>query len=391
MIPGVRHLDHYDLNRSLATNGQDGTYVIQLPKQALPRVVQVEADGYYPEISRSFEERQEEDTADFALDRGEPVTGLVRAPDGQAATNAEVALCAATEGVILGKARFVDPDRSNIAATDAQGRFLFQPRRDAKIVAATHEQGYAEMRFEEFQRSKVVRLKPWGRVAGVLELGGHKGTNELIQLVRLGSLGPLLALNSFTTLTDAEGRFALDDVPPDQLLIGRFIHSQFSHGRLIQVLPGDTTQVALGGNGRTVIGRVAAADGRELDWDSAQPPAFLHPKQPPPAIPPSGDAGSTNAWLRAFWNSDEGKARQVADVHYVLQIDAGGAFHVENVPAGSYECEIHYHEPAPQSGEPDVCRGILRKEIEVAPLLANHPALPCDLGTLTIVLNEPVH
>ena len=140
-----------------------------------------------------------------------------------------------------------------------------------------------------------------------------------------------------------------------------------------------------------MTGRVLAADGRVLDWEGGQHPAFLRVLLPPLAIPKLADGLATNAWWRGYWDSEQGRARQVADIRYVLQFRSNNIVHAENVPAGDYECEIHYHEPAASADEPDNCLGILTKEVVIPELPAGQSDEPFDLGSLTITLKPSSH
>jgi len=387
VIPGVLHVDHYDWNQALATSGQNGAYAVALPQRDLPHVLRVEADGYYPEMSRTFLDGEQDAVADFALKRGAPISGTVQGPDGNPVRNAQAALCLENQTTVLAGTRFANVQAGNISETDAQGNFLFQPQLGVKRIVVAHEQGYAEVSWDDFEQSKVIRLNPWGRIAGVLYVGIAPGANELVQLVRLGSFSPQFQVNSFTALTDSQGRFTFEHVPPGQHIIGRLIDSQFSHGRETKVASGETTRVVLGEGGRTITGSIVAADGRALDWEIGRHPAFLQARLPPLVVPSLADGLATNTWLRAYWDSDQGRARQIADVHYVLQFESNNVFRAQNVPAGVYECEIHYHEPAAHDDEPDNCLGIMRKEVVIPELRRGQPEEPFDLGRMTITLN----
>jgi uncharacterized GH25 family protein len=384
--PGILHGDHHDWNPTLATNGQNGSYAITLPKREFPHLVRIEADGYYPEISPPFKDDDEEDVADFALKRGQPISGTVLSPGGQPLAKAQAALCLEDTVTVLAEAQFAGVERGRLSETDAQGRFLFQPRRGVKMIAAAHQQGYAEVSLDDFQESKVIRLAPWGRMTGVLHVGNSPGTNELVQLVRVGSFNPQFQINGFTALTDSQGRFTFERLPPGRHIIGRFIESQFSHGQAVTLKAGETTQIVLGEGGRTVTGRMVAADGRALDWEGGHHLALLRAGLPPLDIPKLPDGLAANAWLRAFWDSAQGRARQMSNLCYVLQFCSNNVFHAENVPAGVYECEIHYHEPAASANEPDHCLGIMRKQVVIPESPAGARDEPYELGSMTITL-----
>jgi uncharacterized GH25 family protein len=386
VIPGQLHADHYDWNSDGIVNGKSGNYLIRLPKQINPHVLQAQAKGYYPEISRTFKDDEEEGVADFRLKRGEPLSGRVQLPDGKPASKAQVALCTTDNQVVIGENGSLDTDVGCKSETDGHGEFVFQPRRSIKWIAAANEQGYAEMSIDDFKQSPAIRLQSWGRISGVLRSGAVPCSNQLVKLTRIGSLCPQFHPERFTRLTDSEGRFTFDHVPAGQLMIGRILQTQFSHGQVIEIAPGQTTEISLGNIGRTVTGRIESADGRQLDWEGANHPAYLRISLPPLSVPKLADAVATNRWTREHWDSSEGRARQLRNVSYVFEFRSNNVFQTEDVPPGTYECEIHYHQAAAIAGQSDVCLGILKKEVTIPVLPAGEDDTPVDLGTLIINL-----
>jgi len=185
-------------------------------------------------------------------------------------------------------------------------------------------------------------------------------------------------------LADANGKFLFKQIPPGDFLIGRLVDSQFSHGQPVSVRPGETASVQLGKVGRRVIVHVKAADGRELDWDNTRQPALLHNKVAPLPAPPTKDPMAERLWLQNFWESPAGRARQIASAPYVLQFQSNDVFQADNIPAGDYECEVHYHVQG--GSEADRCLGIARREVNIPPPKPSTDDEAFDLGSLTIEL-----
>jgi uncharacterized GH25 family protein len=385
IVPGQLHINHYDWNATNILDAKNGKYLISLPKQVAPHLLQVQAKGYYPESSRTFKDDEEDGVADFRLKRGEPLSGKVQLPNGKPASKAQVALCTPDNEVLIGDNGLLDSDLGCKSETDEHGDFLFQPRRDIKWIAAANEQGYAEVSIDDFKRSPTLILKPWGRINGSLRSGSLPSTNQLLKIIRPGSISPQLHPNRFTRLTDSASRFTFERVPPGQLIIGRVINMQFSHAQAIDIPPAQTVALSLGTGGRTVTGKIESADGQTLDWEAGNHPAFLHVTSLPLNIPKLADSVATNRWMREFWDSSEGRARQVSNVSYIFEFSSNNVFHADNVPAGTYECEIHYHQPASVADQPDVCLGILKQQFTIPP---GEPDTPVNLGTLKITLKK---
>ena len=385
VVPGKVHGDHYHWDRTLARNA-NGRFSVALPGAGQPRAVKIEADGYYPEVSRSFREEEEDAALDFALEKGEKLRGMVNNSKGHAVAAASVAFVGAAKTVILGRAKFEEHGPTDIQETDGAGRFLFQPRRDGETLIAVHEsEGFAEIAVPELRSSPVIALRPWGRLEGTLLIHGQPGAHQLVGLSQLGAHAFLFHVNAFSALTDDEGRFHMEQVPPGGIMVGRVIRSQFSNGQAVEIQPGVNRRIVLGDSGRTVAGRVLVLD-EAADWESWNHPAFLRSSLPPLEQPKFNDAAQEGAWARTYWNSAAGEARQVAGVPYVLTLEPNGRFRADDVPPGDYELEIHYHEPSASTGAPDVCRGLLKQKVTIPKAPAGQPDAPVDLGTWTLTL-----
>ncbi len=386
LVPGLMHGDHEDWNVDFAAKGRDGKFTVWLPNRPLPHVVRVEADGYFPAISAPFKDEVEEADLELDLKRGDPLTGVVRSRDGKPVAKAEVALCTADSTTVLGRAEFVGGPVDGIQQTDGHGAFCFQPQPGVKWIAVASEKGYAEISPEALKQTKSIQLKPWGRVSGVVQRSAARETNALMQLVRIGSFFPQFQVNSFTALTDSEGRFVFDYVPPASAMIGCLMDSQFTRGRAIDIAPGQTSEVIFDGGGRTVTGRIVPSDGRQILWESGRQPAFLRKALPAVELPKLPDSRATNAWWRAYWDSAEGMARQKSETIYALQFASSNIFTAENVLPGTYECEIHRHVTSATNEDFDTCLGILRQKIVVPEAPPERSGEPVDVGTLTINL-----
>jgi len=386
VVPGRVHDDHHHWDKPLALNASGGQFTVTLPGAGLPHVLKVQADGYYPEVSRPFRDDEEDAMVDFALQRGEKVSGIVHNANNRPVGDASIARTGGGKAVLLGNGQFDEHDQSDVQKTDDAGRFLFQPRRDAETVVAVHEsEGFAETPVQELGTSSVVVLRPWGRLEGTLLIRGQPAANELVGLSKLGSQTFLFHMNAFTALTDNQGRFTIEKIPTGRHLIGRVIRAQFSHARAVEIQPGKSTRLIMAGSGRTVAGRVLASD-ESADWEGWNHPAFLRASVPPLEQPEFKDPAQQRAWQRAYWSSAAGQARQIANVPYVLTLESNGRFHADDVPPGDYDLEIHYHQAPASSDGPENCRGILKRRITVPEAPPGQPYAPFEIGTIALSL-----
>ena len=117
--------------------------------------------------------------------------------------------------------------------------------------------------------SHAMTLRPWGRVEGTLRIGAKPGAGERVVL----SLPPISpeadprTYYDYKAETDAQGRFVFERVVPRRASVSRAIEptpNLFTLGPWVpvEVKPGETAQVSVGGTGRPVIGRAVKPAGR---------------------------------------------------------------------------------------------------------------------------------
>jgi hypothetical protein len=295
--------------------------------------------------------------------------------------------------VTLAKAEFRtrgDGDQV-IARTDAQGRFSLPALSASPRLVAVHSLGYVEVTSDELTASGKMVLQPWGRIQGVLKFGTKPAADQEVMVTqRSFEPGDLsFDFEAYKTRTDDQGRFTVSYVPPGERQLVRLIPRgdrswTHSHGQRITVKPGETTEVAYGGAGRPVVGKlVLSSPGREVDWNQGFSSLSTMFPQPPTKTRSQEEA-------RAWYNSPEVKAALENARHYALSMSPDGSFRIEDVPAGTYDLRINLSEPGggqPGMGEPI---GSLSKEVIVPEMPGGRSDEPLDLGELTLQVRTGV-
>src|SRR5206468_1761090 len=201
---------------------------------------------------------------------------------------------------------------------------------------------------------------------------------------------------------DEAGNFVFEKVPSGlrQIYVEyRFKERQYgetplSHGLPLEVKPGATMDVMLGGTGRKVVGRVKVIGGdvSDVDWrrDVHKLTLILPPEQ---ALPQPDMRNATTpeaqqrAWQefnqrqREFWRTPAGRAREMAERTYVLVFDTNGAFRVDNVPPGKYMLSIMANDPDEEYYRQRTI-GSVNKEVQVHDVAGAKINEPFDVGTL---------
>ncbi len=172
----------HSLTNVSATNGG---YSIAVDPAFIGCMVEIAAPGYAPQMSDRIPLRDGDQRLDFALAKGEGISGNVFLPDGKPAARVEVAVCTEEDGVALGHGQFNDRFQKTIVAADDNGEFLIPQLAGAQSICAVGEAGLWGDKYRGRQRPISNHpLAPWGTVAGSATAGGTLLQGERIAVFR---------------------------------------------------------------------------------------------------------------------------------------------------------------------------------------------------------------
>lgn len=399
-------------------NGEFSTLLYNYGVEAR-QAFMIEAPGYLPVISPPF---QSEGwlTNEFVMKRSRGLAGTVQLPDGSPARNTTVVLVDADEWAYIEKNGQITRSTSyaDQGKTDAQGRFEFQPRLNVSRLVASQAGGVGDVSREEFEKTRVIRLKPWARLEGIVKLDGGLRSNQTLKLETWrpnyygNSAGERAQAvwTSLKTLPDAQGHFVFERVAPGTRDV--FIQSKFSdrrngpdavsHGVVVDLPPGTTNHVVLGGSGRKVFGKIRVPGGDPTDvdwlWDvhalHAQPPQPKNYPQPITAVNQTPEAVMEaqrryEKALRAFQQTPEGDLYERSLRRYALAFKPDGSFSLDNVPAGNYLLQVA---PTEKPSDPDSYsyRELGRLSVAVTVPAGKTVNEPLDLGAFDLRLQTVI-
>jgi hypothetical protein len=216
--------------KSLAVDGTNGIFALTFSGKNRTVILMAEADGYLP--VRSGQLKAGQTNYDFQFHKGSGPNGIVRRLDGQPVAGATVIYLAGQEqGGLDGKGGLETYMQAgeNIL-TDATGQFSFAPQLGTGKIFAANSNGFGRIIPEALQKSGVVILQPWARVHGRLVKDGKPVAGENVDLSWGGSFShdwPLLNLHG--AVTDKDGRFTIDFVPPGSMSISTRKHLDSDH------------------------------------------------------------------------------------------------------------------------------------------------------------------
>jgi hypothetical protein len=198
---------------------------------------------------------------------------------------------------------------------------------------------------------------------------------------------------SINAKTDSQGRFVFERVPPGSRRVFRVTNfheglpgvTGLSHHTEVEVHPGQTTEIVMGGAGRRVIGRIRTApENAVADWTrDLQRLVRARPELTPPK---ESEFPDLTTYFQAWRKHDAAEAK------YYLAVKPDGSFVVDDVPPGRYRLELRVTEPPPDRlGEKRYMGsgheiGSLRKDVTIPAASTESGQEPFDLGTFTLEL-----
>jgi hypothetical protein len=202
--------------------------------------------------------------------------------------------------------------------------------------------------------------------------------------------------------TDANGRFVFEAVPPGDHSIGHlFPGGSIETRNTLQVNPGETTTLELGGSGQPVIGKIHVPK-VEAGFDFSHSRGELKAVTAKPADLPNtvrrSEFANDETYQRAaeldrdrriaYWQSAEGLAAWRQARSYAVWFDADGTLHADDIPVGEYDLNVALEVRAKQGDFPPMPRsaGFFKARV-----VMNDSALaqPMDLGTVELTDRRP--
>jgi len=317
-------------------------------------------------------------------------SGKIMLPSGKPALDAEVALLVKGQYIAVGKGTlraYEARQEGLVVRAGSDGRFSLPAVEDTTGLVVVHEQGYAHVPLMKLSVSPEITLEAWGQVEGILHVGRRLGTNEQVSLqsgnMALGA-SPLLAHEDFQARTDDAGRFVIRFVPPGEQKLTRMIPTgngswQGSQGTSVLVKPGVVTQVSLGGEGQTIVGKVHVA-GREVNYQNVH--ASLHNE-----LPEGFKKKRTPEEQIAWASTPEVKLAMKNHHSYTVIVSADGSFRAEEVLPGKYDFDMMVRKSAGFRIDPSNVLGRFHRAVVVPNPKIKDDELPVDLGTIEC---EPV-
>jgi hypothetical protein len=198
----------------------------------------------------------------------------------------------------------------------------------------------------------------------------------------------------FSARSDANGEFTLEHVPPGDCRVaiddGPGTAPIFSSP--VQVNPGETAQVQLGGVGRPVTGKLVAPPGVEIrSWPNQVTLARLSVEWHDYHVPKELTGNAVERWKLEFEDTEAGRTWFRDQCSYDFKVGADGTFSIPEVLPGKYRIFVGvgqgYLGSGPDSttgdpGDPQIASTGMQVTV---PTASENSGSPLDLGE--IILN----
>ncbi len=391
LVPGTEsggHVSPY-WDRRGARLVRRGRYEIQFDDTTRQqgRRLRIEADGYMPAVSRVIRDDEDDPVVNFALRKGADISGIVHLPDSAALAGADVVLVSPSQPAFITNGLLPKGNDHRVVKTGVDGRFAFPPQEPPYTIVVVHDRGFAEQSIRKAEVSSPVDLtvRPWGRIEGTLRIGREPGTGQSLNLgyERQGDTPATIPWWSGKAATDDAGRFAFERVMPGEVAISQEIlikqsHSSqtvgYSHTVAVDVAPGATAHLTVGGTGRPVVGKVTvpAEFAAPIDWTYSQ--NNLNPRET-----------AAQKLIRLALK----RGHRVARGFCTVKLEADGSFRVDDVDIGTYDLFIMVNEPPRDPFGVGIGQEMLAtasREVVVPPMPGGRSDEPLDLGAIPVTL-----
>lgn len=329
--------------RSSTVHGTNGWFEVIFNEQNPPFSLRIEADGYEPAIRDSIEGLDPVINVELTkTTTNQVIKGIVLQPDGTPAGGTLVALGTTENFIWLGKAKLLSNRYSITTRTDPQGAFEFPPHENAVTVAAANELGFGRVIPNTNGTALLVQLEPWGRIEGTVNLGDAKIKGVATWNPTEGEYHGGIAYDptAFAADVDAEGHFAIEDVPPGNHQVMLNLGSGKPRQPLAwaSVEAGKTVTIQVGENGYRLVGRLIDSGKEKVDWSKETCSLYLLNLARKGVPYPTGlGEKEKRRWEVQFWRSSERTTFMQQPQNFEIAVNEDGSFIIYNVPAGTYE------------------------------------------------------
>ena len=313
-------------------------------------VLKFSAEGYQAFVTRVIAANERDVELNIILTPVRTIHTTIYQPDGRPAAFADIGLVSAGSVLRLAPGGFSHEQQQSGGAllnADKNGQFDFQADPAVTRIIVANKAGYAEVNPAELAAYPFIQEAAWGRLEATAIVGGQPVANREYGLNYPGGSWETVDYDILKSkfVTDANGRFVIDKIPPGLNQLTRLIHFEdpanhsggWAPGAIVnfEAEPGITKQLTIGASNALLTAH--------LQWPTTTTPVpgnqitvGMHNPYPPII-----EMLRTNPLAEtAIMKTEEFKMAQSQVHHYYGKVTADGALTVEDIPPGEYEMEV---------------------------------------------------
>jgi thiol-disulfide isomerase/thioredoxin len=230
---------------------------------------------------------------------------------------------------------------------DNDGAFEIPVPIETYVLQVVAPNGYAEVERTATELPGELRIKPWARLTGHLLQSGKSVASVplIVEPIRVHATGLPRAYAIRRGVTKVDGSFVIDRVPPIPSSIQAQLHFatpsplKSSQSVPLQLKPGETIDLTLGGNGSEITGQLVA-ENQPTNFDYHFAINYLVAKRPgiePPKTLTGKDFDWKRGWSDAWRATAEGQTYVKTLEHWFVKPEPDGRFSISGVPPGEYD------------------------------------------------------
>lgn len=316
---------------------------------------------------------------------GPPITGIVIDPDGKPLGDAEVLLSSAAHAVSVYPSPRSKGAPIPTTRTLADGHFSIRPAEQTNAIVVRSSDGYAAQLISDPTKPVSIQVKPWARLEGTIRSGSKPAAHLHVTVAQVGNqeeFNRWRLIKDIEIETDQNGHFVVDRVVPGPCTIG---YPWPDRTYSLELSPGKTTSVNIGGDGRTVTGHLPPS-ALAFSFRNGQ----IYRKQPTMPLPPDWATLSDeqkHKLQQAFWDTPQYKAWQQSANVAQFQIGRDGTFHIDDVPPGEYQLTVQIGASTPGSYFIETA-GWGSMPVTVPPIDTASASVPLDVGQVAVTMEK---
>ncbi len=388
-----------DYNRK---TGANGTFNMTFNDSGDDRsfAVRVAAKGYFPSDSKLFSNDGSVSKLEFKLKKGVGRKGTVHNSSGEPVPNVSVAVFTADQRTQIYDGQLNNNNNGQQILTKKNGAFTLDPITSEYGVVAVHDSGIAIATQEEFEKNKVLTLKPWAKIHGRAMIGKTPAANvNLSQYNNQGYEHGKPRLGTYNNAqTDSDGNFSFEKVVPGPITVSRQVritsngntYHQNAYTQHSIVKPGENKEFNIGGKGRPVIGRVIFPKGMKEKLDLRYPNHQIHQIMKRPELIASNNSNPLTSAISSLFGSKKKtpklkiQTRQPRNYQFALKDD--NTFRIDDVVPGNYQMYVHFrYQRNNNGGRSNSQAGGINKQFTIEEIPGGSTEEPFDLGDLKVL------